>query len=162
MKEMLSKLGLDGWSLLFHFINLVILVVALYFLLYSPVKKIIAGHRKKLDEIYDENKRMHEETEELKNSYEETKQKAIEESAQISERAVVRSGEIIEDARKMADAIIESAQKEAVAEKHRIQNELHDSVGHIAVEIAGKILEREVSEEDNRRIIDESLSEWEK
>lgn len=162
MKEILEKLGLGGWEILFHFINLVILVVALYFLLFKPVKKIIAGHRKKLDDIYSENSKMREETDALKSSYEDMKQKALEESAQISERAVVRSGEIIEEAQRKADAIVENAQKEAIAERHRIKNELHDTVGHIAVEIAGKILEREVNEEDNKRIIDESLAEWEK
>ncbi len=162
MKEIFEKLGLGGWDILFHAVNLVILIVALYFLLFKPVKKIIAGHRQKLDEIYKENRRMHEETEELKNSYDEMKQNALAESARISEKAARRSGEIIEEAQRKADAIVENAQKEAVAERHRIKNELHDSVGHIAVEIAGKILEREVSEEDNRRIIDESLSEWEK
>lgn len=68
MKEIFEKLGLGGWDILFHAVNLVILIVALYFLLFKPVKKIIAGHRQKLDEIYKENRRMHEETEELKNS----------------------------------------------------------------------------------------------
>ena len=46
--------------------------------------------------------------------------------------------------------------------RHSMQNDLHDSVGHISVEIAEKIFQREVSEEDNKLIIDESLSEWEK
>lgn len=86
----------------------------------------------------------------------------MEESAAIGERAAARSREIVEDAQKEASVILENAQKEAIAEKQRVQHELHDSVGHIAVEIAEKILEREVSIEDNKRIIDESLSEWEK
>ncbi|MDE6397805.1 MAG: F0F1 ATP synthase subunit B [Clostridiales bacterium] len=162
MAKILEKLGLGGWEILFHAVNLILLVVALYFLLYKPVKKIIAGHRKKLNEIYEENKRMQEEKETLENEFEEMKQRAVEESAQIGERALKRSQEIVEDAQKKADAIIESAQKEAIAEKQRMQYELHDTVGHIAVEIAEKILEREVNEKDNRRIIDESLAEWEK
>lgn len=162
MKEILQKLGLGGWEILFHIVNLALLIVALYFLLYKPVKKIIAGHRKKLDDIYAENKRLQEEADDLKNAYDEMKQKAVSESAEITARATQRSGEIIEEAHKKADAILESAQKEAAGERQRMQHELHDTVGHIAVEIAEKILEREVNEDDNRRIIDESLSEWEK
>lgn len=162
MQTIFKELGLGGWEILFHAINLVLLIVALYFLLYKPVKKIIAGHRKKLDDIYQENKRIQEESETLKNEIDDLKQQALQESAQISARALRRSQEIVEDAQKRADAILESAQKEALVERQRMQRELHDSVGHIAVEIAEKILEREVNEEDNRRIIDESLSEWEK
>ena len=162
MKEILQKLGLGGWEILFHIVNLALLIVALYFLLYKPVKKIIAGHRKKLDDIYAENKRLQEEADDFKNAYDEMKQMAVSESAEITARATQRSGEIIEEAHKKADAILESAQKEAAGERQRMQHELHDTVGHIAVEIAEKILEREVNEDDNRRIIDESLSEWEK
>lgn len=162
MGELFKKLGLGGWEILFHAINLVLLVVALYFLLYKPVKNIVANHRKKLDDINSENLRMREETDALKNEYSDMKQKALEESATISKRAEERSKEIIEEAQQKADAILESAQKEALLEKQRIKHELYDSVGHIAVDIAEKILSREVSEEDNRKLIDESLSEWEK
>lgn len=162
MSEIFKKLGLSGWEILFHAVNLVILVVALYFLLYRPVKKIVSNHRKKLDDIYKENARMRKETETMQTEYDAVRQKALEEAAAVNERAMQRSKEIIEEAQIKADAILDSAQKEAIAEKHRVQHELHDSVGHIAVEIAEKILEREVSEADNRRIIEESLSEWEK
>ena len=89
------------------------------------------------------------------------KQKALEESAQISRRAAQRGAEIVEEAQNKAAAILENARKEALTERNRMQHELHDSVGHIAIEIAEKILEREVNEKDNRKIIDESLSEWE-
>ena len=87
MKEILQKLGLGGWEILFHIVNLALLIVALYFLLYKPVKKIIAGHRKKLDDIYAENKRLQEEADDLKNAYDEMKQKAVSESAEITARA---------------------------------------------------------------------------
>lgn len=162
MGKIFENLGIDGFEILFHAINLIILIVAMYLLLFKPVKKIIASRRQKLDDIRKENERMREETESMKSGYEEIKQKALEESAVISERAVARGNEIVEEAQKEAAAILENAQKEAVAEKQRVQHELYDSVGHIAVEIAEKILEREVSEEDNKRIIDESLSEWDK
>lgn len=161
MKEILEKLGLGGWEILFHAVNLAILIVALYFLLYKPVKKIIANHRNKLEDIRKENARLREETETFKERCDGMKQKALEESAQISRRAAQRGAEIVEEAQNKAAAILENARKEALTERNRMQHELHDSVGHIAVEIAEKILEREVNEKDNRKIIDESLSEWE-
>ena len=161
MKEILEKLGLGGWSVLFHAVNLALLIVALYFLLYKPVKKIVENSRKNLEEMKRENIRLREETEAFKEQCDGMKQKALEESAAISGRAAERGAEIIEEAQNKADAILENARKEALTERNRMQHELHDSVGHIAVEIAEKILEREVSEEDNRKLIDESLSEWE-
>ena len=50
--EIFENLGLSLTSIVFHTINLVILIVALHFLLYKPVKKMIANHKAKLNDIF--------------------------------------------------------------------------------------------------------------
>lgn len=39
--DILEKLGLSWMSVLFHVLNLLILIAALYYLLYKPVRKMI-------------------------------------------------------------------------------------------------------------------------
>ena len=163
--EIFEKLGLSWMTVLFHALNLIILITALYFLLYKPVRKMVADHRAKLDSITEENRRLNAEAAEIKHEYEqktvqmrEELMKSAEESAK---NAQVKADETLAAARAQAKTIVENARKEAVAENQRMKNEYQQKVSALAIEMAEKVLEREVSADDNRKIIDECLKEWE-
>ena len=64
-------------------------------------------------------------------------------------------------ARRQAKTIVDNARKEAVAENQRMKNEYQEKVSALAIAMAERVLEREVSEDDNRKIIDVCLKEWE-
>jgi F-type H+-transporting ATPase subunit b len=151
--------------MLIYLANIIILVVALYFLLYKPVSKIIAAHRQKLKDVFDENQRLNAEAAETKRKYEalidDVKQEVARIGADAAAKAQVKADEVIGRATEQADNIIRNAKQEAFSERERLKNELYDSVGRIAVDIAQKVLEREVSVDDNRRLIDSYLTEWE-
>ncbi len=159
-----ERLGISWTSMLFHLVNVVILIVALYFILYKPVKKIVRDHRQKLKDVFDENKKLGEEALEMQQKYEgmieDVKREAMRVSAEAAEKAQQKSDEIIKHAQEQADNIIESAKKDVAASKLRLKNEFRDSVSKMAVDIAEKVLEREVSEKDNKDIIDACLKEW--
>lgn len=163
-ESIFERLGISWTSMLFHLVNIVILVVALYFLLYKPVKKIIYNHRQKLKDIFEENKKLNEDALEMQHKYEglmeDAKQEAMRVSAAAAEKAQEKSDEIIRHAQAQAENIISGAKKDAEASKIRLKNEFRDSVSKAAVDIAGKVLEREVSEKDNKDIIDACLKEW--
>ena len=57
--------------------------------------------------------------------------------------------------------IVETAKREAEAETRRIEQANRDKVADMAIMMAEKILAREVGKEDNKKIIDECLKEWE-
>ena len=42
-------------------------------------------------------------------------------------------------------------------ERKKAVNELKNELGGMAVELAGKVVERELNEEDNKRLIDEFI-----
>ena len=46
-----------------------------------------------------------------------------------------------------------------VQEKRKAVNELKDEIGGIAMEIAGKVIEREVNEKDHAKLIDDFISQ---
>ena len=46
-----------------------------------------------------------------------------------------------------------------VQEKRKAVNELKDEIGGMAMEIAGKVIEREVNEKDHAKLIDDFISQ---
>lgn len=49
------------------------------------------------------------------------------------------------------------AEAELLQEKKKAVNRLKNEIGSIAMEIAGKVVERELHEEDHRKLIDEFI-----
>lgn len=161
-----ESLGLGLTDILFHLANLIILVVGLYFLLFRPVKKLVANHKQKLDDVFKENQKLSSEANQMKEEYDKMFSDLKVETARVTKDATVKAEEkslaIIETAKKQANHIVENAKKEAVAEKVRSMSEYKDTLGQMAISIAEKVLEREISDKDNQKIIDECLSEWDK
>ena len=52
------------------------------------------------------------------------------------------------------------AKKEIENQKAKLQAEVKEEVGSLAIDIASKVLEREVSAADNKKVIDECLKGW--
>jgi F-type H+-transporting ATPase subunit b len=90
--------------------------------------------------------------------------KANTEIARINEEAAItaelQAKGIIEDAKKNAKVIADKAAGDIALEKAKMKAEFKNEVAEIAVDIAGKILMREIREEDTERVIDDSLHEW--
>ena len=57
-------------------------------------------------------------------------------------------------AKQDAQVILTDAMSQAVTERDGMMSELKAQTAELAVDIAGKILEREVTQEDHQRIID--------
>lgn len=163
--DVFENLGLGWQDILFHTVNLLILIVALRFLLYKPMRRIIDNHKAKLNDMFEQSKKLSDEAEQAKLKYEklmeDARQEAVKIGLQAAESAKRKSEETVDEAKRKAQNIIDEAKREVSAERERFKNDFRESVSHLAVDIAEKILEREISEEDNRKIIDECLRQWE-
>ncbi|MCH5350470.1 MAG: ATP synthase F0 subunit B [Clostridiales bacterium] len=163
--NLFETLGLNGWSILFYAINLVVLVGGLTLLLYKPIKKMLKEKRESLDNTYKENERLKAESEQIKSEYEkktaELKAESARISAEVADAAKERADAIITEAKEQAKSIVESAKTDALYQKEQLKNEYRDSVNKLSVEIAQKLLERELSSEDNDALIEQVLSDWE-
>ena len=65
---------------------------------------------------------------------------------------------MIQEANKQAAAIKAKAESDIAQEKKKAVNELKGEIGGMAMEIAGKVIEREISEKDHEKLIDEFIS----
>ncbi len=160
-----EALGLDWRSMLFYLGNLIILIAVLVLVLYKPIKKMLANKRKSIQETFEENEKLKTESEQLKAEYEKRSEELKSESARISaevaKNAQDRADAIVAEAQEQAKVIVDAAKKDAVYQKEQLKNEYRDSVNTLAVQVAQKLLEREISDADNSALIEQVLSDWE-
>ncbi len=79
----------------------------------------------------------------------------------IEEAEMVRV-ERIEKSKKEADQMIEQARKAIEQEKKQGLKELRDEVAHLAILSASKILDAELDEEKNRKLVDNFINDFPK
>lgn len=163
--NILEVFGLDWVSILIYLGNLVLLIAVLVLVLYKPVRNMLREKRKNLDDVYHENERLKAESESLRAQYDkmvdEMKLQNAKAAAEIAEVAQNRADEILKEAQAQAEAVIGAAKKQSATQMEQLKAEYRDSVNKLAVQIAQKLLEREISEKDNDALIEQVLSDWE-
>jgi F-type H+-transporting ATPase subunit b len=68
-----------------------------------------------------------------------------------------KAEEIIADAEKQAEEFIRQARKQIADEQKLARQEMRDQIVDLAVDMASRILEREVTAEDHKRIVERFL-----
>ena len=153
-----SFVGVNVWTMIFAWCNLLILYLFLKKILFVPMKKMIDSRQKEIDDMYQNAEEAETTAEAMKVSYEEKMSKANEESEEILKtalrRAQLKEEEIIRDAQTEASRIFERAEEQIALEKKRALSEVKDEVSGMAVEIAGAIIGREVSSKEHSEFID--------
>ena len=149
--------SVDLWTTLFTWGNLIILYLFLKKLLWVPVKNIIDQRQAEIDGLYTDAENSRVAANEMKDQYEQRLKEASVEAAGIvkeaTDRASRKGDEIVQQAQEEAAAIKRKADKDIEMERARAMNELKDQISDAAVQIAGKIVEREVKAEDHDKLI---------
>jgi F-type H+-transporting ATPase subunit b len=148
-------------TILLHMVNTVILLAALYYFLYKPVRKFLKAREDKVAGQLDNAAESQKHAAELLSE----RQKQLE-GAASEVASLIKTGEAQGKAR--ADAMVQAAQTDAkqIAEKAKVQvrimeqnaqQELYEDAAKLSVEIASMVLEREVTIEDHKRLLQEFL-----
>jgi F-type H+-transporting ATPase subunit b len=141
-----------------HALNLLIFFLLLRHFLYKPVSKFMAEREASFAREREQLDASRNEANVLKSQYETSMKNARLDAEHIAEERRKASDREAEDLRKKAklDAqnILSDAMHQALTEREGMLTELKAQTAELAVDIAGKILEREVTQEDHQRIID--------
>ena len=152
---------LDGWTFVAQICNLMIQLVIFKKLLLNPVKKVIAERKAKADSQIADAQKLRTEAEAMKAEYEQNLQNARTEANQIvaaaQKTATARSEELLGEARAQAAALKQKAEADIAQERKKAVNEVKDEIGGMAMEIASKVVEREIREADHKDLIDEFI-----
>ena len=156
-----ALITLDGWTFLAQICNLMIQLVIFKKLLLNPVKKVIVERKAKADSQIADAQKLRTEAEAMKAEYEQNLQNARNEANQIvasaQKTAAARSEELLGEARAQAAALKQKAEADIAQERKKAVNEVKDEIGGMAMEIASKVVEREIKEADHKDLIDEFI-----
>ena len=156
-----ALITLDGWTFLAQICNLMIQLVIFKKLLLNPVKKVNAERKAKADSQIADAEKLRTEAEAMKAEYEQNLQNARTEANQIvaaaQKTAAARSEELLGEARPQAAALKQKAEADIAQERKKAVNEVKDEIGGMAMEIASKVVEREIKEADHQDLIDEFI-----
>jgi len=159
------KLGLVefSWTTVFQIVNTIILYLVLKKFLFVPVTEFIQGRQDEIQNSYDDADKKNEEAEKLKSQYESKLDNVKEEGQEIlieaRKKAEEKGNEIIKESKDQAAKLKEKAQEEIEQEKKKAVNDVKNEISSIAMLAASKVLENEVDEETNKKLVDNFIKE---
>ncbi len=150
---------LDPLQIGLHIFNVLVLFVVLRLLVYKPILKFMKNRENtfanKVDELDEREKQLIQQKEE----YEQMMANAHNEAAAIitksNEMARDHAREIVDNAKEHARGLVVRAKREIEAEKVQVRQDMKTEIAEMSIQIAEKVLAREISLDDNRKIIDE-------
>ena len=161
--QFLDVISVNIWAILASLANLLILAWIIKRFLFKPVKKMVDARRAAIDDDYAKADAARTEAEELKLNYEASMAAAQQTSDQIiaeaSRTAEYRSNEIVAEAREKATEIRRQAEADAVLERKKAEDEMKHEIADVSTQLTGKLLQREINEEDHRKLIDSFLND---
>ena len=157
----LPLVTIDPGTIVFTLINTLIIFILFKVFLFKPVGKILDKRNEMAAAEIAEAKRAKESAAKTEQEYIEKLAKAKEEAADIMKQATLRAQkreeEIVGEARAEAASIRAAAEADIAQERKKAVNDLKNEIGGMAVEIAGKVVEREINESDHQALIDEFI-----
>ena len=161
--QYLDVISVNVWAIIASLANLLLLTWIIKRFLFKPVKKMVDARRAAIDNDYAQAKAAREEAEEARKNYEASmagaQQSADQLIADATRTAEYRSNEIIAEARERAGEIRRQAEVDAVLERKKAEDEMKHEIANVSTQLTGKLLQREINEEDHRSLIDSFLND---
>ena len=161
----LGVISVNIWAILASLANLLILTLIVKRFLFKPVKKIVDARRAAIDNDYAQAQAARDQAEESRQNYEAAMAAAKQTSDQIiadaTRTAEYRSNEIISEAREKATDIRRQAEADAVLERRKAEDDMKHEIAEVSTQLTGKLLQREINEDDHKKLIDSFLNELE-
>lgn len=156
-----SFVGVNPWTALFTFCNMLITFAVLKHFLFKPVKQMIDDRQQEIDTMYADAAAAQQKAAALEEEYQAHLQSIKQEQENLLREAAVRAQkreeEIVNAARAEAQALRTAAEADVAQERKKAVNDLKNEIGGIAVEIASKVVEREINKADYQALIDEFI-----
>lgn len=156
-----SIVGVNFWTALFTFCNMIITFLLLKKFLFKPVKKMIDDRQQEIDNLYSDANNSKEEAAALCEEYQRHLNEAKKERDEIIKDAVSRASkreqDIIANANANANAIREKAHADVMQEKKKVLNDVKNEISDIAMDIASKVIEKEIDAEKHQSLVEEFI-----
>ncbi len=154
-------MNLDIQVVAYYLINLIVLFVFLRWILYKPVRKYLKERETRYARRVEYIEQRDHEVEQDKAQY-----AGLLEAAQADRETALRDAraqanrraeEILKNAEAQAAELIRKARREIEEERRVARTNMREEIVTLAVDMANRILEREVSREDHDRMVERFL-----
>lgn len=164
MEKFQEFVSLAPWTIIFTWINLIILVFIMKKLLFKPVTNMLKQRENEVNSMYEKAEEAQKNAEALEKEYTESLSGAKEEAARIikeaTKEATLKGEQIVFDAKKDAAAARSKAEKDIEREKQAAVNEIRDDIASIAVSVAEKVIEKDIDEKDHEKLVEDFINSW--
>ncbi|MEG0178390.1 MAG: F0F1 ATP synthase subunit B [Oscillospiraceae bacterium] len=154
-------ISLDVWTMIMQIGNLVVLMLLLKKFLLKPIQNIIAKRQAEITKTYDEAADAKAKADEMRAEYETRLSSAKEEASGIvrdaTQRASAKAEQLVLEARTEAGAAREKAEAEIARERKNAASELKNDISALALDLAGKVIEKELDPAKHKALIDEFI-----
>ncbi|MBQ8150419.1 MAG: F0F1 ATP synthase subunit B [Clostridia bacterium] len=161
MVQTLDIISVNIWQILISLINLLIMYLILKKFLFKPVQNIIATRKQQVEDLYTEAQEKLGSAETMRSQYEEKLATARDEADGIvrnaQQTAQRRSDAMIAEATQQASHIKQRAESEITQEKKQMLSDVRSEISDLAVEIASRIVGREIRKEDHDSFVDDFI-----
>ncbi len=163
MEAFENFIGFNPWTALFTLLNLILTFLILKKYLFKPVNKMIDDRQKEIDDIFADAEDARQKAETMRADYDRKLSEAKDASAQIiaeaTQEAHRRRDDILVHAQTDAEAIRNKARAEIELERKKAINGVKDDISRIALDIAEKVVEKELDGADHDRLVEDFLRE---
>lgn len=153
--------GIAPWTVIFTLCNLALTMFIFKRFLWKPVQEIVAKRKALAQAQLTEAAEAKAEALAIKSRYEENMTKAKKEADEIvakaQKTAALRGEEMIQNAQAQVAEMKQKAEKDIALERKKAVNEVKDEIGSLAMEIASKVIQREIDAKDHKALIDECI-----
>lgn len=163
MEEVLKILNPMSSTMFWTIIIFVIVIIVLWKFTFKPVGNMIRKRQSEIRENIDEANRQNVEAQKYIEEQKKELEKARKEAKKIIEESKAAAQKIAEEIEQQANtkarAMVDDALAEIKSEKERSINEVKNEMVDIALFASEKMISRKLSEDEHRKIIEESLKD---
>ena len=161
MNAVQEFISITPWTIIFQICNLLILFTLIRKLLFKRVMAVLDKRQQEIDGIYDAADKAKDDADQMKEEYTRKMSNARAEADMLVKNAMDtaqrRGDAIVQEARDEATHLKQKAESDIEQERRKAYSELVGEISGMAVDIAGRMVEREINADDHKELVDEFI-----
>nr|WP_145353756.1 F0F1 ATP synthase subunit B [Staphylococcus epidermidis] len=155
--------GVEWGTTIVTLVTFVILIILLKKFAWGPLKEVMDKRERDIKKDIDDAEQAKINAQKLEEENRKTLKETQDEVQKILDDAKIQARkqheEIIHEANEKANGMIETAQSEINSQKERAISDINNQVSELSVLIASKVLRKEISEQDQKELVEKYLKE---
>ena len=153
--------GVEWGTTIVTLATFVILIILLKKFAWGPLKEVMDKRERDINKDIDDAEQAKINAQKLEEENRKTLKETQDEVQKILDDAKIQARkqheEIIHEANEKANGMIETAQSEINSQKERAISDINNQVSELSVLIASKVLRKEISEQDQKELVEKYL-----